>query len=71
MKNLKKSITKLLIVLPLFIFALAAQPAQAQILPFDDDIDDQTPAAPIDGFIGLALAAGAYFGIRKIVKKGQ
>lgn len=29
------------------------------------DVDD-VPGAPIDGFIGVAIAAGAYFGTKKI-----
>jgi hypothetical protein len=33
-----------------------------------DDVNDETPAAPIDGFIAIALAAGAYFGVRKLRK---
>ncbi|MBA3986262.1 MAG: hypothetical protein H0X63_06775, partial [Flavobacteriales bacterium] len=41
------------------------QTAQAQI-SFDNDVDDEVPAAPIDGFIGLGIAAGAYYGIKKI-----
>jgi hypothetical protein len=50
--------------------ALSMETAEAHI-SFDDDVDDGTPAAPIDGLLSLGLAAGAYYGIRKIVKKGQ
>lgn len=37
---------------------------QAQIT-FPDDIDDEAPAAPIDGFIAIGIAAGAYLGLKK------
>ncbi|MBB4120092.1 hypothetical protein GGR32_002404 [Mesonia hippocampi] len=35
---------------------------------FPGDVDDETPTptAPIDGFIGVAIAAGAVYGIRKL-----
>ncbi|MFD2434665.1 hypothetical protein ACFSO9_14710 [Mesonia maritima] len=43
---------------------------EAQNLPsFMDDVDDETPAAPIDGFIGVALAAGVYMGVKKMKGK--
>lgn len=41
--------------------------AQAQI-SFPDDVNDEAPAAPIDGFIAIGLAAGAIFGLRKKLK---
>lgn len=31
--------------------------------------DANTTAAPIDGFISLALAVGAYFGVKKLQNK--
>ncbi len=69
MKKLNSNqIQKVLIVFTLCFMALGLQTAQAQI-SFDDDVDDQTPAAPIDGFIGLGIAAGAYYGIKKIKGK--
>lgn len=37
---------------------------------FPDDVEDEPPA-PIDGFIGIALAVGAYFGARNLRKKGE
>ncbi len=43
---------------------LSVQNAQAQII-FPDDVDDEAPAAPIDGFILAGLLAGAYFGLTK------
>ncbi|MBB4119468.1 hypothetical protein GGR32_001766 [Mesonia hippocampi] len=33
---------------------------------FPGDVDDETPTSPIDGFIGVAIAAGAVYGIRKL-----
>ena len=47
-----------------FLFLLFTQMAMAQI-SFPDDVDDEGPAAPIDGFVVIGIAAGAYFGIRK------
>ena len=64
MKKVNK-LHRLMLVFALCFWALSIQPTNAQI-SFDDDVDDQTPAAPIDGFIGLGLAAGAYYGYRKL-----
>lgn len=64
-------ITSLKKVLMLFLFcflALGIETAQAQI-DFPDDTDDQTPTAPIDGFIGFGLVAGAWYGIKKLKRK--
>ncbi len=68
MKHLKKPLSKILFALALFFCALATKPVQAQIT-FDDDVDDTTPGAPIDGLIGLGIAAGAWYGIRKLKSK--
>lgn len=68
MKKLKFSISKLVLTATLFFAALAFQPLQAQIT-FDDDVDDGTVGAPIDGLLGLGLAAGALYGIRKLKGK--
>lgn len=38
-----------------------------EIIGFDDDVRD-VPEAPINGLIGVALVAGAYFGFRKFKK---
>jgi hypothetical protein len=67
MKKINK-FHRLLLVFALGFWALSIQPANAQI-GFDDDVDDEVPGAPIDGFIGLGLAAGAYFGYRKLKGK--
>lgn len=52
------------------ISTLSITSTNAQIV-FPDDVDDETPAAPIDGFIGLGIAAGAYFGIRKKIARKE
>ncbi|TXK75495.1 hypothetical protein [Mesonia sp. K4-1] len=42
---------------------------QAQLPGFMDDVDDETaiaPAAPIDGFISLAILMGGIIGYRKL-----
>ncbi|WP_299767315.1 PID-CTERM protein-sorting domain-containing protein [uncultured Dokdonia sp.] len=62
MKN-KYSI-KYLCFLVFLISTLSITTANAQIT-FPDDVDDETPTAPIDGFVGLGIAAGIYFGARK------
>ena len=35
-------------------------------LPDDGIVLDNEPEAPIDGFISIALAVGAYFGVKKL-----
>lgn len=47
-----------------FLLMLTCTSVNAQIT-FPDNVDDEAPAAPIDGFIGLGIAAGIYFGTRK------
>jgi len=47
-----------------FLFLLCTQMAMAQIT-FPDDVDDEGPAAPIDGFVVVAIAAGTVLGVRK------
>ena len=62
MKNIYK--IKNLCFLVFLVSILSITTANAQIT-FPDDVDDETPAAPIDGFVGLGIAAGIYFGVRK------
>ena len=68
MKKIKTLTTKLVFAVAVCMYALSAQPVQAQI-SFDDDVDDETPAAPIDGLIALGIAAGAWYGIKKLRAK--
>ncbi|WP_234971647.1 PID-CTERM protein-sorting domain-containing protein [Mesonia phycicola] len=39
--------------------------AFAQLPGFGDDVDDETPAAPIDSLIFAGFAAGAIYGVKK------
>jgi len=62
MKN-KKSF---LIAFALVGLSLLPMTVQAQLPGFMDDVDDETPAAPIDGFISLAILMGGIIGYRKL-----
>lgn len=68
MKIVEKFTSKIVFAVAIFIYGMGIQPAQAQI-SFDDDVDDEVPAAPIDGLIGLGIAAGTLYGIRKLKAK--
>lgn len=69
MKKVNRNpIQRVLIVFTLCFMALSLQTAEAQIA-FDDDVDDQTPAVPIDGLLGIGLAAGAWYGIKRLKGK--
>ena len=68
MKKYKTILSRLVITVALFISAIVVQPVQAQI-SFDDDVEDEVPAAPIDGLLGLGIAAGAWYGIKKLKSK--
>ena len=57
-------------VITLLLTFLSIQPMTAQE-GFEDDVDDEEPAVPIDGsYIVLGLMAGVAIGIR-CLKKGQ
>ncbi len=66
MKNRPNKLRRLLFLGAFIVLGTAQVSAQ---ITFPDDVDDETPAAPIDGFIGVGLLAGAYFGLRKKVSK--
>jgi len=40
-------------------------------ITFEDDVEDVPPSMPIDGLLGLGLAAGAYLGLRKRFKDAK
>lgn len=68
-KTVKKRLLSLVAVIAI---GLSCYTAQAQGPPGfpglgggDDDVEDG-PGMPIDGFIGVAIAAGAYFGSKKL-----
>lgn len=60
MKNVYIKTIKAFLIAGLMFMTTASN---AQII-FDDDVED-VPAAPIDGFIGVGLLAGAYIILRK------
>ncbi|MFD2696591.1 PID-CTERM protein-sorting domain-containing protein [Mesonia sediminis] len=51
----------------LFLF-FASSLTYAQMPGFEGDVDDETPAAPIDSLLAFGLLAGTAYGIRKIKK---
>lgn len=63
----KKSLVFTLLFVLAINWGLGAQNPLEDIL-FGTDVND-VPATPINGFIGVALAAGAYFGARKLKRK--
>ncbi|EAQ38850.3 hypothetical protein MED134_02605 [Dokdonia sp. MED134] len=50
----------------LFIVCISTS-ASAQIT-FANDVNDQAPVAPIDGFVTVGIVAGAFLGLRKRFK---
>ena len=50
-----------------FILVMATTSVYASVnqISFPDDVDDEGPQAPIDGFIVIGIAAGAYLGVKK------
>ena len=64
MKRSFKNITStgLLVFGLLFISNVYAQPG------FHDDVDDENPAAPIDGLLVTGLIAGSILGYKKLKK---
>jgi hypothetical protein len=66
MKNIHNKLRTLLFLGAFMV--LGTTQISAQII-FPDDVDDETPAAPIDGLIGVGLIAGACIGLRKKMSK--
>jgi hypothetical protein len=62
MKNLKN---KLFTGLLIGAFTLLGSTDAYGQIGFPDNVDDEAPAAPIDGLIGVGLIAGAYLGLRR------
>ncbi|MFC4634695.1 hypothetical protein ACFO3O_12295 [Dokdonia ponticola] len=67
MKTYIKDIRTLLLIAGLMV-SLNVSATTTQIT-FEDDVEDVPPPMPIDGLLGLGLAAGAYLGLRKKIKK--
>lgn len=68
----KAIIAKRMVILMVFMLTLMnIQSALAQLPPFMDFVDDETPppTAPIDGFVGIALLVGAYMGAKALKKE--
>ena len=57
-----------IILICLFVLA-CTYTAHAQLPGFETTVNDEQVAAPIDGFIGIAMAVAAYFGVKKIRQK--
>ncbi|MCR9181681.1 MAG: hypothetical protein NXH73_02040 [Flavobacteriaceae bacterium] len=57
MKILKTLIKKIVLIFTIALCAMASQPLYSQII-FDDDVDDSTPAAPIDHWIIPMIVIG-------------
>jgi len=67
-KDTMKRYKQIIYILPLFIFLSFSNLASAQLPGFMDDVDDETPAAPIDLLIYTGLAAGAALGVKRLKK---
>jgi|AntDeeMinimDraft_5_1070356.scaffolds.fasta_scaffold02945_1 hypothetical protein len=65
MKN-KKWFMTAVITIVLSVMPICASAYQSLPPGFDDNVDDETPAAPISGLVALGLLAGAGYGIKKI-----
>ena len=73
MKTIKRNIKALVLITGLVLSFNAMASTTVTIHPqitFEDDVEDveEVPPMPIDGLLGLGLAAGAYIGWRKRIK---
>lgn len=62
------TIKSLLLLVCCVLFTIEVEASQ---IIFVDDVNDEAPELPIDGFAGIALATGAFIGLRKKFKKTQ
>lgn len=67
-KTLTKKSQVNLAIIGLFLGMSFSAHAQLGDIGFPDDADDENPAAPIDGLLGIGLAAGAAFAYKKLRK---
>ena len=68
---MKNTLRKTTAILAFAILSLTSFKAAAQCPPGfgnNDDVDDETPAAPIDGLVALGFIAGGYLGFKKLRK---
>ena len=57
----------LLVAVIMLVMTIVDGDLYAQIdLPEGGDLDDETPMAPINGLIGVAMAIGSYLGYKKL-----
>lgn len=68
-----KHVKELRLMVVLFFLGLGSVTSNAQEFPpgFYDDVDDEPPAAPIDGFIAVTLLAGTFLGGYVLKKKDK
>lgn len=67
--NMKNNVQFVLLLI-LLLTVCSVWESNAQLPPFfNDQVDDSTPAAPINSLVGIALVIGAYFGARKLKQK--
>lgn len=64
-----KKISKNILATAVLVIAMFTSSAiYAQFPGFNDDVYDETPAAPIDGFIAIGFIAGGALAYRKLKK---
>ena len=69
MKTSGSTSNKILIIIAIiFLGGITSVNAQIDGLPGDGTVED-TPAAPVDGFLGIGLIAAAAIGLRRKLKQ--